>query len=396
MKITMLVLNNYLGDARVHKEASTLAAAGHRVTVLALHRPGLEREVHAHGYRLVRLALRGDRFKGGRVMPLLKYLDYMRQVWQVTRQDPAEVYHCHDGNTLPAAFPVVRRDQAAWVYDAHELETGRNFGGSNLARFYHWLWPLPERLFIRRTDAVITASPSFADELVRLYRIPPPTVLINAPETIPLPQSDILRQRLGLPSQARILLYQGRVEPNRGIETSILALPLLDETIHLAVIGAGPSLVHLEALAQQTGVAGRVHFLGHLPLEQLPEYTAAADIGLSLIQNTCRSYYLTLPNKIMEYQMAGLPVIASDFPEYRRVVRDCDSGETLQDPSSPEELAAAVRNILSDPERHASLRRNARQGALIYCWENEQARLLDLYQRLADRRAARRPEQAES
>lgn len=382
MNVTMLVLNNFVGDARVHKEAKALAEAGHAVLVIALHRAGLPLEEAGHGYRVRRLALRSLRWKGGRVVPLLKYLEFIAAALSASRDHPARVVHAHDANTLLAASFLARRDRAALVYDAHELETGRNFGSSTLAGAYQRMWPLPERLFIGRARAVITVNQPIAAELSRLYRIEPPLVVLNAPEPAQPPRSDRLRQELGLGPEARLLLYQGRVGDSRGIETAIAALAHLGKDVHFAVLGSGPGLAEYRALAKRLGLAERVHFLGQIPLERLLEYTASADIGLSLIQNSCKSYYLSLPNKLLEYLMVGLPVIASDFPEMGRVVREFEVGELVQDPASAPELAQAVRRIFEQPARLEQMKQNTRRAAQKYNWEHEKRKLLALYERL--------------
>ena len=224
MKITMLVLNSFTHDARVHKEAKTLSAAGHDVYVLALHRPGLPTDERVHGYGVKRLVLESKRWQGGRLAPAIKYLEFMWRVAQVTRLRPSDVYHSHAGNTLLATYAVAKRDRAVWVYDSHELEAGRNFGGSHLAGVYRWLWPLPERLFIQQIDAVISANLSYADQLVTAYGIQRPTVVINCPEYTPPMESTLLRDRLGIPHDRKIILYQGGIMPNRGVDVCIRSL----------------------------------------------------------------------------------------------------------------------------------------------------------------------------
>jgi len=384
MNITMLVLNAFTHDARVHKEAKTLAASGHNVLVLALHRPGLAEDEQRDGYRVARVVLQSRRWRGGRLAPLAKYLEFMSKVARITRLRPADVYHSHDANTLLATYPVVRRDGAIWVYDSHELERGRNFGGSHLAGIYRWLWPLPERLFVHRVDVVISANPSYAAQLVSAYGIQPPVVITNCPEYTPPLTSHLLQDKLRIRDDQRIVLYQGLVSRGRGIGVSIQGLQYLPSEIVLAVLGDGPARGELETLALDLGLSKRVFFLGRVPLTELPLHTASAAVGLSLIQNTCQSYYYTLPNKLLEYVMAGLPVVASDFPEMRRVIQEYQVGEVVHDPSSPRSVAAALSKVLEDPNRYQQMRFNAQRAAQILNWERESTKLVDLYDRLGD------------
>ena len=114
---------------------------------------------------------------------------------------------------------------------------------------------------------------------------------------------------------------------------------------------------------------------------------SSADVGLSLIQNANLSYYLGVPNKLFEYMMAGLPTVASDFPEIGRVVRDVIFGE-LVDPENPQQIADAVLRILDNPEVCEKYRQNALSGRHKYCWEEQVGELLAAYRHLASQRAS--------
>ncbi|HHS98084.1 MAG TPA: glycosyltransferase WbuB [Chloroflexi bacterium] len=379
MKISMLLLSNFTHDARVHKEAKTLAAAGHRVVVYALWKEGLPREEERSGYRIQRVPLHSRRWRGGGIAPLVKYLEFTLRALSLLIRAAPHVVHAHDANTLPLGWLAARRTGARLVYDAHELETGRNFGGTRLSGIYRRLWALPERLFIRRADAVITVCDGIADELVRLYGIPRPVVVMNCPERTARPaSSDRLRRTLSIPVHQRIALYQGLVAPGRGLETMAAAVRQLPDVAGV-ILGDGPALEEYRARAA-SGEWPRMYLPGKVPLSELPSYTASADVGLSLIQNTCRSYYFALPNKIFEYLQAGIPVIGSDLPEIARVIRTYQVGVVV-DPEDPQAVADALRRLLGDPEGYARLRANALRAAAIFTWERESAKLLDLYRR---------------
>lgn len=375
MRVHSLVLNNFTNDVRVHKEAVTLAAAGHDVTVVALWQQGLPLAESGHGYRVHRLRLRTRTWRGGRLAPLFKYLEFAYRVMRFAGQHPADVFHANDANTLPAAWLAMRRFRVALVYDAHELETGRNFGNSTLAGFYQRFWSLPERLLIRKADAVITVCESIADALVQLYGISRPTVVINCPEKREIVRSNRLREELRIPPDLRIVLYQGAVASGRGLE------PFLDAVqdvsgVAAVVLGDGPLLQGLRERAQ-SGALERVFLPGKVPLSALADYTASADIGITTIQATCRSYYYALPNKLFEYIHAGLPVVGSDLPEIARVIRSFDVGEVV-DPDDSGAIADALRRLLDD-RRYREARANTRRAAEIYNWQHESAKLLALY-----------------
>jgi glycosyltransferase involved in cell wall biosynthesis len=118
-----------------------------------------------------------------------------------------------------------------------------------------------------------------------------------------------------------------------------------------------------------------------LPHEVVPT-ASQADAGMVLFQNTCLSYYYSLPTKLFECMHAGLPVIVSDFPEMANMVRDYDIGIAC-DPADPVSIADAVRSLFADPLRYEQMRQNTRAAAQVYNWENEGAKLVKIYQGLS-------------
>jgi glycosyltransferase involved in cell wall biosynthesis len=131
-------------------------------------------------------------------------------------------------------------------------------------------------------------------------------------------------------------------------------------------------------------VESRVHFLPPRPWNELVATAAAATVGLVPIRGGILNHQLGDTNKLHEYLMGGLPVIASDLPEIRRIVTmgDPPVGE-LFDPSSPESIAQALRSVLDDEDRLAARRMQARELAERHLnWQVEERKLLALYDQL--------------
>jgi len=379
MKIVMLVLNNFTHDTRVHKEAKTLASAGHNVMVYALWEAGLPYQETRAGYQICRISLHSRRWRGGSIAPLIKYMEFVVRVLQKISQQPTDVIHAHDAKPLPIAWLSARRTGAHLIYDAHELETGRNFGGTRLAGIYQLIWAWPERAFIHRADVVITVCEGIADELMRLYGILRPTVVKNCPEKQSPRSTNLLREKLSISNQSKIVLYQGAVIAGRGLETMASAVQQLPNVVGV-ILGNGSLLEYYRAQVAK-GNWVRMYLPGRVPLSQLPSYTASADIGVSLIQNTCRSYYYALPNKLFEYIQAGIPVVGSNLPEIAKVITTYRIGEVV-DPDDPAAVAAAIQKLLDDPHYYARIRANTAHAARVFNWERESEKLLALYDAL--------------
>ena len=150
---------------------------------------------------------------------------------------------------------------------------------------------------------------------------------------------------------------------------------------HLVFIGGGRLLGALAAMVAERGLGHAVHFIPTLPLAELLAWTASADIGAQPIRNTCLNHLSTDSNKLFEYAMAGLPVVASDFPEIRRVVKAHDFG-LLFDPETPGALAAALGRLVADEALRARLAANARASARALSWEAQEGALVGLYERV--------------
>jgi glycosyltransferase involved in cell wall biosynthesis len=311
------------------------------------------------------------------------YLSFYNKFLDVTKHNKYDIIHAHDLNTLPCAYIAARRHRAKLVYDSHELYLERN-------RFkpasYIWKSILKrlEHFLINRCDAVITVNESIAEELRNRYRVTLPMVLMNTPKrNDPKPETsngnNAIRSCLGIDSTQVILLYTGAITFNRGIEKAISALPLLPNC-HLVCMGPGSDSFKnsLSEVAISEGVEKRFYFFGPVPSSEVVAYSSGADIGIATIENACMSYYLCSPNKLFEYMNAGLPVIASDFPELKKVIVECDIGLTV-DSSSSKLIAKVISELLKDPQRLQQMSNNALKNAHRYSWEKESRKLRELY-----------------
>lgn len=327
--------------------------------------------------RIARFGFRFVKRLMGQQSQWLKHRAIDRRMIEVGVASGADVFHSHDLNTLRVGATCKQRAGAKLVYDSHELQTERNrmtAAGKRKAK-------QEEGRYLPEVDAMIVASPSWVDWNRRLYGfLPDPTVtVLNVPVPTEVDTSKDLREELDIDRADRIILYQGSIQENRGIEPAIDAVVGLDRVV-LVVVGYGHHRPVLEDLVRDQGLEAKVKFFGPVPNHELISYSASADIGLANIVNSSVSYYTSLPNKLFEYAMAGIPVVGSDSPEIGRIVREENIGEVC-DPDDPEALAAAITTILKDPARYRS---SLDLAARRYNWAVEQQHLLDLYAAIHD------------
>ncbi|HEX8928096.1 MAG TPA: glycosyltransferase family 4 protein [Actinomycetota bacterium] len=370
----MLLHKSVAHDTRVRREATALAAVGHEVTVAHLPPPA-EPASRELPFRLAPATLGRGRERLPR--PLRLGSEATRLALRAAAARP-DVVHAHDAAMLLPGLLAARRCGARLVYDSHELATGVPYRSGAWAGVVATV----ERLGAPRADAVITVSDGIAARLQDRYRLRTrPAVVRNLPEAPPpasVPVAD-LRRQLGI-GDSPLLIHQGAAVAGRGCETLLAALALLPDT-HLLFLGAeGPYADRLNAVARERGLAARTHLVPPVSPETLRAYTAQADVGVSLLQDTCENHRLALPNKLFEYVAAGLTVVVSDLPEMARLVREHGVGFAA-DSADPDSVASALRRALahrSDPELRSRLARAAAELS----WEQEKPRLLAVYERL--------------
>ena len=435
MKVCMFVINNCLHDARVLKEAKTLADAGFDVRVIAKLDKDTRPFERKDGFRIIRvLVIRlsflrrlpripaeprytACRDTGGtaqwrssqvgllsesisqsttnRVRKFLKsmlarlsrpirrplsYLDFSYLSWRAIKNEPADVYHSHDLNTLLVGWFAKRRTGGKLVYDAHELFIEL----ANVSCLERPVYKLLERRLIYLSDAVIVPGAWRGNHLSEKYGISLPTIILNCPL---LAGGQLhtysLREKLGVSDTEPVIIYTGGYSPGRGLKNLITSAPYLDRGI-IIFMGWGPLEQELKELVRVEHLEEKVLFTEPVTPEEIVGHITTASIGVVIYQNTCLNNYYASSNKLFEYMHAGLPVVCSDFPALKEIVESYQLGKTF-DPDDPESIAEAINYVLAGNGKYNEMRRNALEAAKIFNWENESKKLLALYEGLGYR-----------
>lgn len=293
-----------------------------------------------------------------------------RLAGKTTKDRRAKVFFASDLFALAPMARAAKRNQARLVFDSRELYPHLDsFVGRPWVRMF---WSAVERRYIKHTDLVFTVNRSIATRMVAAHGIETPVVLHNVTPRQEVRRTNKLREELGISPDTRIALYQGGIRPGRGLPGLIEAARTIEKAAFV-IIGSGELS---ETLSIQARGLTNVFFLPHISPDKLLSYTASADLGVHLLEPTCLNHELALPNKIFEYLMAGLPVVASNLPEIRRVVVDFDVGIAV-DPNDSETVVAAIRRALYDEEDRTSRQKNIPKVFEHYNWENDKKRFQD-------------------
>lgn len=399
----MVVWNDFRNDARVLKEAQTLQAVGYQVTVFALHTPGLTplQEVLGTGVRVLRIARSPlwkwrkqkaiklhkqtellNNKKASRAGRIVKYVQQLlrivARIWshlvlliKMVRSAP-DIIHAHDVNTLPLAWLVSIVSRSPLVYDAHEISTGRE----GYASFRTLVWCI-EKYLMPHVAGAITTTDTRAKYFARAYGIQRPLVLQNRPRFSDVSRTQRIRQELKLDQPWPIVLYQGGLQQGRGLERLVEAASMV-ENAYFVFVGGGRLEAMLKDRVQSLMLDKRAHFIPTVALDELLNYTASADIGVQPIENTCLNHFSTDSNKLFEYVQAGLPVIASDLPEIRRIVKEHDLGLLVPE-GDTNALAKAINELVQDTVKRNWYSKNCQKAARFLTWEAQEHALINLY-----------------
>lgn len=314
----------------------------------------------------------------------LCYYDYYRKTKVYWNEEPSDIYHAHDLNAILSASKAAKRHKSKLVYDSHELYTHRNKPIKS-SKLYRYLTERFEKKHIRRAKKVITVSESIADYLKERYKIERPIVIMNAPSQVKVhEEGKSLRQELSISEDQKLAIYCGGITFNRGLEKLIESLTLMPD-VYLVMMGYGlpEYLEKLQNIANKNNVAGRFSFYGPVQPHEVTSYTASADVGVAPIQNACLSYYYCAPNKVFEYIIGGIPVVASNFPDLSKIVQENEIGFVF-DPEDIKSIADSIHKIFEDKDRYDQMKLNTEKATNKYNWEIEEQKLLTLYKSLSN------------
>jgi glycosyltransferase involved in cell wall biosynthesis len=177
----------------------------------------------------------------------------------------------------------------------------------------------------------------------------------------------------------RYILYQGAVNHGRCFEQLIPAMKQVNAK--LIICGYGNFYKEAEKIMIENGLQDKVIFKGYIPPDELPEYTRNAYIGITLFVATSLSNELSLANRFFDYMHHGVPQLAARYPEYENINNEYEVA-TLLDEITPDSIAAALNKLLTDDAHYERLQQNCLKAREVYCWQEEEKRLLKVYEDL--------------
>lgn len=378
MRGVHVTLTHFENESRVLKEVNSLLDGGivQEIIVLALWKEGLAKR-----------AILNDRIKVIRINLFPIYvINYFLRLTEIKRNKLITVFinlylialkpsiiSIHHVNILGIVNLKKVFRKTLFIYDTHELETETQSSVGKLKEYQQQL----ERKFISRVDHVFVVTPSIESWYRSTYNVQHVTTVMNTPPYIKgVKNEDLFRKEFGIEKDATIFIYNGSLFLGRGILILIEAFETISEkSNHIVFMGNG----NLEQkIIDASKRNSNIHFKKAVAPSEVIRYTTSADVGISLIENVCLSYYHCLPNKIFEYTMSEIPLIVSNMIDMSNYVEQNEIGVVTE--------SLAVDDVIKSIEQ-MSLLKDKFENELMstkkkFNWQNEEKKMLTVYKHL--------------
>jgi len=330
-KILHLTNTDVISDSRILKEISVLSETGNYSIygVGTTENYGRSKTVKKNNAKLRVLNTISDKLT---LLP--RSIRYVLVLLELTMRFSLvglfirpKIIHCHDTIVILAGVIIKLLTGAKLIYDAHELESNKNAQNWVLSKGTLFL----ERICWNKVDHFITVSPSIIDWYKQNLGDKPSTLILNSPTMSKdsIVKSDTARkenyfhEKYHIPPEKLVFLYIGILGEGRGIDLIVDVFKKSNLKSHLVFLGYGKLSRDLKLLSKKYM---NIHVHDAVAHDKVVDIAKSADVGLCLIQNVSLSDYYCLPNKLFEYCFAGIPVLASNFPDILKIIKQYKLG----------------------------------------------------------------------
>jgi glycosyltransferase involved in cell wall biosynthesis len=385
----MIAYTNYSTDARVRREAETLAETGEfHVTFLSLMEGETARSYVLDGVHVRELCIRKYRGKN-RIRYILSYLMFLAFSFLVCAGRAAsgklDVAHVHNmpNFIVFAAIPAKCFGKKV-ILDIHDSvpETYLAKFSTGSPGILYGILCMEERICCAIADRIICVNHPQREALVR-RGIPAGKIVVsmNVPDPRLFPQS---AGKADGPGDTTRLVYHGTITRRLGIDLAIRAVARISESnpdLRFVILGEGDDAGEFAALIQSLHAGETIRFENRMiPVEDLKSFLADMDIGIVANRKNIATD-LMLPVKMLEYIALGIPVAA---PRLKTIAwYFTDDMISFFEPENVDSLAGAIEALVRSPERRREQNRNAKAFFAEYGWERQKHDLLNLYRRMA-------------
>ena len=280
---------------------------------------------------------------------------WTRRLWRLLRQHPPDVVLASYRELEWTPLLIARLLRRPLVLETHlPAAVEHVLRGGNRSRFLEWM----DRQMFRRADIVWVNTPESKQLVMRNVRDGRNIKLI------PLGVEDLgVRADPVNPTDGVHVAFVGSFFTWHGVDELVMAFARASEMVpsmRLTMIGDGAARRECERLAARLGLGDRVLFTGWLPRSEMYEHLRQSHIGVAPFRDT--EYNCFEPVKILDYEMAGLPIVASSVGHIPTMVADGESGLLVR-PGDVDGLAAALVRLANNPGLRAAMGSMSRRRA---------------------------------
>ena len=347
-------------DVRIfHKECSSLAAAGFDVYLVAANCASETK----NGVKIVGV----EAPLSGRFSRMLKT---SRIVYKKALSLNADIYHFHDPELLPHALKLKRRGKKV-IYDTHEdvpkQILGKYWINKFLRRMVSAIFEWYENYVAARLDYIVAATPYIRERFKKVNK--------NTCDVCNYPIIKELMSSGEWQNRKAEVCYIGGITRIRGVVEVVNALEAANVKLNLA-----GDYSPAELRNELSALPGWQHVneYGFVGREKISEILSRSKAGIVTLYPQ-PNYLDSLPIKMFEYMLAGIPVVASDFPLWREIIEESKCGICVN-PLDPQDIAAGIRKIMSDEQSAQKMGESGRAAVLEkYNWGVEEKKLVTIY-----------------
>lgn len=326
-RVIVSVTNDLVTDQRVGKTCAVLTEMGFKVLLVGRKLKksnSIQREYEVKRFRLL--------FNKG----FLFYAEYNLRLFFFLLFSKKNLLFSNDLDTLVPNYLISKIQKKKLIFDSHELfsEIPELENRKRVKNF----WLAIEKKIIPKLKNIITVSDSIKEHYQSLYGVNV-SVVRNIPENKKVIQTPFDFDTHG----KKIILYQGSVNVGRGLELMIDTMHLLEDYI-LVIIGDGDISTKLIEKVNTLDLKNCVKFLGRINPDELKNLTPNTTVGMSLEEDLGLNYRYALPNKLFDYIHAEVPMVVSNLPEMKAIIKKYAIGEVLID-RTPISLASTIKTM---------------------------------------------------
>jgi glycosyltransferase involved in cell wall biosynthesis len=359
-RVTLSVTNDLVSDARVHKVAKSLCEKGLQVTLVGRKRKtSLNLKPRAYSTKRMRLF-----FDKG----FLFYAEFNFRLFFYLLFHPSDIVVANDLDTLLPNYIISKLRASTLYYDTHELFT--EVPELTDRKMVKAFWNSLEQFLFPKLKNVYTVNQSLSTIYQNKYH-----VKVGVVRNVPLLSKSHLKEKTM--DTVAIILYQGAVNKDRGLEEAIEAMQYIPDA-QLIITGTGDKLEALKKMAIHLYGSDKVIFTGQIPHDELKRHTEKATLGLCIEKDTNLNYKYCLPNKLFDYMHAGVPVLASPLVEIKNIVDTYQIGAFIEN-HNPHHIAARINEILGNRSQLAEWAENTFEAAQHLNWQLEEKVLFEVY-----------------